>query len=70
MAEMLLATIRTVKEQHDDLLYALKAVAAELSRGQHFPEMYDRGGQDALLTLVLSAIAIADQPFGELKEAA
>ncbi len=70
MAELLLQTIRTVKEQHDDLLYALKACAAELTDGKHFPEMHDVGGRDALVMLVLSAIAIADRPLDQLQEAA
>lgn len=70
MAELLLATIRTVKDQHDDLLYALKAAAAELTDGQHFTEMRDVGGRDALVALVLSAIALADRPFDDLEQAA
>jgi hypothetical protein len=70
MAELLLATIKTVANQRDDLVYALKAAAAELSDGRHFPDMHDVGGRGPLLALVLSAIAVAEHPLPELDQEA
>jgi hypothetical protein len=69
MAELLLATIRTVAEQRADLLYALKSAAAWMSQGQHFPEMLDNNGQ-ATMELMLAAIALADVPVADLTQEA